>query len=61
MVQWFSKDKYASGFFDGIRWDRMFTTVKGDGKPVSYLPYFLIFVVIFFGINYFRNRKKSDS
>jgi len=58
---WFSKDKYASGFLDGIRWDRMFTTVKGEGKPVSYLPYFLILLVIFFGFNYFRKRKKSDS
>lgn len=58
---WFSKDKYASGFLDGIRWDRMFTTVKGEGKPVSYLPYFFILLVIIFGFNYFRKRKKSDS
>ncbi len=57
---WLSLDQNASGF-DKIRWDRMFTTVKGAGKPVSYLPYFLIVLVIIFGFNYFRNRKKSDS
>ncbi len=58
---WFSKDKYASGFFDGIRWDRMFTTVKGEGTPVSYLPYFLILVVIIIAWNYFKKRRNSDS
>ncbi len=35
------------GFTDGIanwrpRWDRIFTTVHGDGERISYLPHFLI-------------------
>lgn len=42
------------------RWDRFFTTVGGDGEPVSYFKYFLAAVVLWFGFNYFRKRKQSD-
>ncbi|MFD1095502.1 signal peptidase I [Salegentibacter chungangensis] len=55
---WMSLDPNASGF-DKIRWERMFTTVKGDAQPVSYLPYFLILLVIIFAFNYFRKRRKN--
>lgn len=44
-----------------IRWDRMFTTVGGDGEPVSYFKYFVIVVVLWFGFSYFRKKKKSKS
>ncbi|OIQ21033.1 MAG: S26 family signal peptidase [Flavobacterium sp. MedPE-SWcel] len=42
-----------------IRWDRMFTTVSGDGEPVSYFNYFLIALAAWFGFDYFRKKKKK--
>ena len=55
---WLSLDPNASGF-DKIRWDRMFTTVGGEGEPVSYFPYFLVIVVGLFGYSFFRKKKKA--
>ncbi|MDR6300280.1 signal peptidase I [Mesonia maritima] len=55
---WMSLDSNASGF-DKIRWERLFTTVGGEGKPVSYFYYFLIGLIVILGINFFRKRKKS--
>ncbi|HKJ47954.1 MAG TPA: signal peptidase I [Christiangramia sp.] len=55
---WMSWDSNASGF-DKIRWERVFTTVKGDGEPTSFLPYFLIILVIFFGWRYFKKRREE--
>jgi signal peptidase I len=55
---WLSMDANASGF-DKIRWDRMFTTVGGSGDPVSYLPYFLIIIVILIAFNFFKKRRES--
>lgn len=55
---WLSLDANASGW-NKIRWDRMFTTVKGDGTPVSYLPYFLILLVIIFAFNFFKKRRNA--
>ena len=55
---WLSLDPNASGF-DKIRWDRMFTTVGGQGEPVSYLPYFLILLAGWFGYSFFRKKKKA--
>jgi len=40
-----------------IRWDRMFTTVGGDGEPVSYFKYFLGLLVAYFVFDYFRKKK----
>ncbi|MFV8226507.1 signal peptidase I [Christiangramia aquimixticola] len=55
---WLSWDSNARGF-DKIRWDRVFTTVKGDGEPTSYLPYFLIALVVFFGWRLFKKRREA--
>ncbi|MUP46117.1 signal peptidase I [Gramella sp. BOM4] len=55
---WMSWDSNASGF-DKVRWERVFTTVKGDGEPTSFLPYFLIALVIFFGWRYFKKRREE--
>lgn len=55
---WLSLDYNKSGL-DKIRWDRMFTTVSGEGRRVSYLPYFLIGLVLIFAFNYFRKKRKS--
>ncbi|TDN87964.1 signal peptidase I [Salegentibacter sp. 24] len=57
---WMSWDTNAEGFFNKIRWDRVFTTVKGESKPISYLPYFLIIVVIIIAFNYFKKRRKNQ-
>jgi len=41
--------------------ERIFTTVGGSGKPVSYLPYFLIFLVGWQGFKFYKKKKqKSD-
>lgn len=56
---WLSLDANASGF-DKIRWERMFTTVGGEGQPISYLPYALIVVLIIIAFNYFKKRRKSS-
>jgi len=56
---WMSWDTNASGFFNKIRWNRLFTTVKGDAEPVSYLPYVAILAAIGFGFSYFKKRRES--
>lgn len=58
---WMSWDSNAEGFFNKIRWERLFTTVGGEGKPVSYFYYFLILVVILVGFSFFKKRRKKDS
>ena len=57
---WMSID----GFMDGlrnwkIRWDRVFTTVGGSGKPVSYRWYFAAFIAIWQAIVWYRRRSKK--
>ena len=52
---WMSWD----GINKKVRWDRVFTTVGGTGKPVSYLMYFIGLVVAWFAFDFFRKRKKT--
>ena len=55
---WMSWDKNAQGF-NKIRWNRVFTTVGGSGKRVSY---FIPFLVVLFGsIAYGRWRKRKKA
>jgi signal peptidase I len=42
-----------------IRWERMFTTVDGDGEPVSYFKYFVILLAGYLVFDYFRKKKKG--
>ena len=42
-----------------IRWERVFTTVGGNGKPTSYLYPFLGLMAILYGVNVYRNKKKQ--
>ena len=44
-----------------IRWERLFTSVGGNGKPVSYLIYFLIAVAGYIGYSFLRKNKKKVS
>ncbi|MDR6846629.1 signal peptidase I [Flavobacterium granuli] len=42
-----------------IRWDRVFTTVSGEGQPQSYFKYFLIALAAFFVGEYFWKKRKA--
>ena len=58
---WMSIEKLFNGMENWkFRWDRVFTTIGFDGKPTSYLPHFISFIIawqVFFFIK--RRRKKS--
>ena len=43
------------------RWERFFTTVGGDGEPVSYLKYFLGALALWFVGSYFWKKKKEKT
>jgi signal peptidase I len=43
-----------------VRWDRVFTTVSGEGQPQSYFKYFLIGLVAFFVGEYFWKKRKAN-
>ena len=55
---WFSWDSNGEGIAQKIRWERVFTTVHGSGKPVSYLYYFLGALALWYAFSFFRKRKK---
>ena len=60
---WLSFDNFQDGirFNEKMRWDRVFTTVGGDGEPVSYFRYFLMALAGWFVFDFFRKRRKSKS
>jgi len=56
---WMSWDSNASGI-NKIRWDRLFTTVSGEGQPQSYFKYFLVLLALYFvGEHFLKKRKKE--
>ena len=57
---WFSLDWNAAKWKDRIRWDRIFTTVSGDGQPQSYFQWFLLALVGYFVGSYFWNKRKNS-
>ena len=57
---WMSLDSHASGLAK-IRWERMFTTVGGEGQPYSYFKFFLIALAVYFGITFYLNNKKEEA
>ncbi len=57
---WFSWDTNGQGLGEKIRWERVFTTVHGSGKPVSYLYYFIGALVLWFGYSSYRKRKNAE-
>ncbi len=57
---WMSWDSNAQGISNKIRWDRVFTTVGGNGEPVSYFKWFLVALVGWFGFDFFRKRRKKQ-
>ena len=60
---WLSLDQNIpwSKAIDKIRWERMFTTVGGDGQPYSYFKFFLIALAAYFGITFFMKKKKQKA
>ncbi|RAJ15535.1 signal peptidase I [Arenibacter echinorum] len=59
---WMSIDGINDGMSNWkVRWDRVFTTVNGDGEPTSYFKYFLILLAAWFIFDFFRKKKKVDS
>ena len=55
---WLSIDPNGKGI-NKIRWDRVFTTVSGEGQPQSYFKLFLLGLVIFFVGEYFWKKRKQ--
>ena len=55
---WLSWDKDGKGL-NKIRWERMFTTVGGEGTPRSYLFYFISLLILFFGIRKYLKYKRN--
>jgi signal peptidase I len=56
---WMSWDTNGEGF-NKIRWDRVFTTVHGSGKRVSYFIPFVIVLLGWYGVNKWRKRRKKS-
>jgi signal peptidase I len=58
---WMSIDNFRDGWQNWkVRWDRVFTTVHGNGEPVSYFKYFLIVLAGWFVFDFFRKRRKQN-
>lgn len=55
---WMSWDSNAKGL-KKVRWERLFTTVSGEGQPQSYFKLFLLALVAYFIGEYFWKKKKS--
>ena len=55
---WMSWDTNGSGI-NKVRWDRVFTTVNGEGQPQSYFKYFLIALGLYFVGEYFWKKRKA--
>ncbi|MBG6187703.1 signal peptidase I [Flavobacterium sp. CAN_S2] len=56
---WLSIDPNGKGI-NKIRWDRVFTTVSGEGQPQSYFKLFLLGLIIFFVGEYFWKKRKAS-
>ena len=57
VLVWMSLDQNASGF-KKIRWNRLFTTVNGDGEPVSYR--YIVFALLGLWLAYSLLKKKKE-
>lgn len=56
---WFSWETNEQGIKNKIRWDRLFTTVHGQGKPRSYFYYFLGALALWLVYSNFIKKKKA--
>ena len=56
---WMSWDTNGKGL-GKIRWERLFTTVGGDGQPQSYFKFFLGLLALYFVGEYFWKKRKEN-
>ncbi len=56
---WMSWDSNGHGIHK-IRWERLFTTVSGEGQPQSYFKYFLIALALYFVGEHFWKKRKAN-
>jgi signal peptidase I len=56
---WMSIKGINDGIKIGYRWDRVFTTVSGEGQPQSYFKYFLFALAFFVGEYFLEKTKKK--
>jgi signal peptidase I len=59
---WFSWDANAPSFIaklKSIRWDRMFTTVHGDGEPISYRYFVFALIALYIGYSFYKGKKNT--
>ena len=57
---WLSFDNFNEGIANWRpRWDRIFTTVGGDGEPRTYFRHFLVGLAAIIGLDYVRKRRKK--
>ncbi len=56
---WMSFDNFTDGISNWkVRWDRVFTTVNGNGEPQSYFKYFILLLVGWFVFDFIRKKRK---
>ena len=53
---WFSWNSEGNGL-KKVRWERLFTTIHGEGKPHSFFIYFVALMVIYWGYGQYKKRK----
>ncbi len=59
---WLSFDNFNDGILKWRpRWDRIFTTVHGDGEPRSYFRHFLVALALYFVGSWLWRRRKERS
>ncbi len=59
---WMSWDSFGESFMEQVRWDRVFTTVSGEGERKSYFWHFVVFVVLFsIGNRYYKKQKAKKA
>lgn len=56
---WMSWDSNGKGI-NKVRWNRVFTTVDGEGQPQSYFKYFLIVLALYFVGEFFWRKRKEN-
>ena len=56
---WMSWNSNGKGIMNKIRWERLFTTVSGEGQPQSYFKYFFFLLGLYFVGEYFWKIKKA--
>jgi signal peptidase I len=56
---WMSWDTNGKGI-NKVRWNRVFTTVDGEGQPQSYFKYFLILLAIYFVGDFIWKKRREN-